>query len=267
MPPLGFHLVFRAVDSRVLASDPAAQRALAVTTHRVGEGFGLYAFRAAGDHFHVTALCDRAAAGRFAQALGSALTQALDLPSGFAPTFLKPMEHQGHVEEAFAYVHRNAEKHGVGNDPLHEGSSLPGLLGLRLVPPGFIPRVRRLLPRVHRAQLLGLLGVVELEPCVRVDLLADAAAGAVGLAALDRGALSTRGRAAAVRLALPTVPITAIAEALDLTERSIRRLRVERAEPEPELDRMIALRMGHRSGLGDRARLDLPPQTRTVRRA
>lgn len=266
MRPLGFHLVFRAVDSRVIAPDTAAQRTLAVTTHRVGDAFGLYAFRAAGDHFHVAALCDRPDAGHLAQALGSALTQVLDLPSGFAPTFLKPMEHQAHVEEVFAYVHRNAEKHGVGNDPLHEASSLPGLLGLRLVPQAFIPRVRRLLPRVHRGQLLALLGVDALEPCVRIDLLADAAAGAVGLPALDRRAPSIRARAAAIRLASPTVPIAAIADALDLTERAVRRLRAVRPDPDPDLDRMIGLRMGHRSALGDRARLDLPPEVRSARR-
>ncbi len=265
MRPLGFHLVFRAVDSRVIAPDTAAQRTLAVTTHRVGEAFGLYAFRAAGDHFHVAAQCDRPSAGRLAQALGSALTQALDLSSGFGPTFLKPMTNQAHVEETFAYVHRNAEKHGVGNDPMHEASSLPGLLGLRLVPPGFIPRVRSLLPRVHRGQLLGLLGVDALEPCVRIELLADAAAGAVGLPTLDGTLLSTRARASAVRLALPTVPISALADALDLTERSVRRLRTWNQEP--DLDRMVGLRMGHRAALGDRARTDLPPKARVARRA
>ena len=257
MRPLGFHLVFRANDSRVVAPDKAAQRALATTTHRIGEAFGLYAFRAAGDHFHVAALCDRARAGQLAQALGSALTQVLDLPAGFAPTYLKPMLDQAHVEEVFSYVHRNAEKHGVGNDPTHEASSLPSLLGLRIVPQGYIPRVRSLLPRVHRGQLLGLLGVTALEPCVRVDLLADAAAGAVGLPALDRTAPSNRARAAAVRLAVPTVPIAAIADALHLAERTIRSLRA--TDPVPDLERMITLRMGHHDALGDRARLDLPP--------
>jgi len=260
MQPLGFHLVFRARDSRVVAPTPAAQRVLAATTHRVGERFGLYAFRAAGDHFHLAALCDRQDAGRLAQALGSALTQALDLPAGFSPAFLQPMLRQGHVEETFRYVHRNADKHGVANDPLHEASSLPSLLGLRLAPPGFITRVRSLLPRVHRGQLLALLGVDALEPCVRVDLLADAAAGAVGLPALDRSAAATRARTAAIRVANPTVPLPALAAALGLTASTVRRARAPAHAPaDIALERMIALRMGHRSALGDRARVDLPP--------
>jgi hypothetical protein len=255
MYPLGFHLVFRATDSRVIAPDTAAQRVLAMTTHRLGEAHGLFAFRAAGDHFHLAAACDRASAGRLAQALGSALTQALELGAGFATTFVKPMVHQAHVEEVFRYVHRNAEKHGAANDPTHEASSLQGLLGLRVVPPGFLPRIRTLLPRANRALLLKMLGVEALEPCVRVDLLADAAAGVVGLAALDASLPARRARAAAVRLSLPTVPLPALAAALGLSERSMRRIRA--AAPDPALERMIALRMGHRAALGDRARLDV----------
>jgi hypothetical protein len=257
MQPLGFHLVFRARDSRVIAPDIAAQRTLAVTTHRIGERFGVYAFRAAGDHLHVAALCTREDAGHLAQALASALTQALDIACGFAATFLRPMLHQGHVEENFRYIHRNAEKHGVANDPTHEASSLQALLGLRVAPAGFLPRVRAALPRVHRGQLLALLGVDALEPCVRVDLLADAAAGALGRAALDTSGESNRARAAAVRLAGPIVPPAALAATLGVCDRSVRRWRS--APADPALERIIALRIGHRTALGDRARLDLPP--------
>ncbi|MDP2306257.1 MAG: hypothetical protein Q8P18_09550 [Pseudomonadota bacterium] len=260
MPPLGFHLVFRARDSRVIAPDVGAQRTLAVTLHRIGERYGLCAFRASGDHLHTANLCDRAAAGAFAQAVGSALTQTLGISTGFGSTFLKPMLDQPHVEEVFAYIHRNAEKHGVGNDPTHEASSIQALLGLRVAPSPFIPRVRARLPRVHRGQLLKLLGVAELAPMVRIDLLADAAAGAVGLAHLDDTAPAVRARQAAVRLALPTVPLGAVADALALSERTTRRYRSTDADP--SLERMIALRMGHRAALGDRARTDLPPLAR-----
>ncbi|MDP2308775.1 MAG: hypothetical protein Q8P18_22325 [Pseudomonadota bacterium] len=197
---------------------------------------------------------------RVAQAVASALTQALRIPVGFATTFVKPMLDQSHVEDAFTYVHRNAEKHGVGNDPTHEASSLQALLGLRVAPPGFIPRVRALLPRVHRGQLLKLLGVADLLPAVRVDLLADAAAGAVGLVRLDDTTAGRRARQAAVRLALPTGPLDAVADALGLSERSMRRYRS--SESGPTLERIILLRMGHRAALGDRARVDLPPAAR-----
>ncbi|MES2642821.1 MAG: hypothetical protein V4850_25280 [Myxococcota bacterium] len=260
MLPRGFHLVFRARDSRVLAPDTAAQRILAVTTHRIGERYGLYAFRASGDHLHTANLCDRAEAGHFAQCVSSALTQALSISGGFAPTFVKPMADQFHLEEVFRYVHRNAEKHGVANDPTHEASSIQALLGLRLAPPGFIPRVRALVPRAHRGQLLAMLGVGELVPAMHLDLLADAAAGAVGLAKLDDSTPARRARHAAIRLALPTTPLAAVADALALSERSLRRYRA--AEADPALENIIALRMGHRAALGDRARIDLPPGDR-----
>ncbi len=258
MQPIGFHLVFRARDSRILVPDTASQRTLATITHRIGERYGLCAFRASGDHLHATALCDREAAGRFAQALGAALTQALPVPAGFGPTFLKPMIDQRHVDEAFHYVLRNTEKHGVGNDPLHEASSLPALLGLREAPSSFVARIRAHLPRVRRGPLIRLLGIDALEPCVRVELLADAAAGAVGLPALDGSDLAARARAAAARLALPTVPLDAVARALSLSDRSVRRLRAA-PDVDDALERIVALRMGHRAALGDRARLDLAP--------
>lgn len=256
MAELGFHLVFRTHEARVIAVDAAAQRIVAGTAHRLGEAFGVYAFRAAGDHLHVGAFCDRKAAGRFAKALGSSLTQTLGLRSAFAPTYLEPMLDQDHVERVFGYIHRNAEKHEVGNDPTHEASSIQALLGLRMAPNAFLLRIRTKLPGVNRRLLLSILGIDELEPCVRVELLADAAAGAVGLARLDESDLASMARAAAVRLALPTVTLPGIAEALGLSERSVRRLRS--APPNPQLERMIALRMGHRTALGDRARLDLP---------
>jgi hypothetical protein len=250
LTPLGHHLVFRAVDSRVIAPHADDQRRLARTLLRVGEDFGLVAFRASGDHLHVECLCDRLAAGRFAQTVGSSLTQQLDLP-GFLPVWFEPLVDQRHVENTFAYVLGNAEKHGAANDPLHEASSIGVTLGLSVGPGRLVTRVRGALPKVSRAQLLRILGVRELEPGFRLADLADAAAGAVLLPRLDQTPEACRARRAAVRVALPHAPAGAIAAALECSERTIRRFRA--GQPEPTLERAIALRMGHRAALGERA--------------
>lgn len=251
----GYHLVFRAVDSRVIAPDVASQRCLAEVIHAVGEPRGLLAFRASGDHLHVEAVCDRATAGRLGQAVASGLTQRLGLP-GFAPVYVEPLADQRHLENVFFYVLRNTEKHGVGNDPTHEASSIGALLGLRLAPEGFLTRVRRHVPRLDRDALLDILGIATLVPAFRLDVLADAAAGALGLPDLDTSARAARARSAAVRVAAPHARAAAVAGALGIAPRTERRYRS--APPDLALERAIALRTGLLLALGDRAQLDRP---------
>ena len=260
MEPLAYHLVFRTVDGRVIAPGGAAQRTIASACHDIGERSGVVAFRASGDHLHLQAVCDRAEAGALARRVAGSLTRRLTL-RGFAPAHLTPCRHQGHVEETFFYILRNTDKHGVTNDPLHEASSIGALLGMRLVAGSFLARVRRTVPTVDRATLLAVLGVRALEESVRLDALAHAAAGAVGLPVLDRSAAATAARAAAARVALRSAAEVAVAEALGISARSLRRYRSEEATP--ALERAIGLRMGLHVALGDRARLDTPISART----
>ncbi|MDP2307857.1 MAG: hypothetical protein Q8P18_17660 [Pseudomonadota bacterium] len=260
MKPLPFHLTFRAVDSRVLAPDVRAQRLVAQVVHRLGERRGLLAFRAAGDHLHIAADCDRADAGKLARSVAGELTQRLGLP-GFAPTHFTPCLDQRHVEETFLYVLRNAEKHGVTNDPAHEASSIGALLGLRLAPGAYLARVRRAFPSLDRGVLLNVLGVRTLEPVVQLAHLADAAAGAVGLAELDRSDAAFSARVAAVHVSIDGASLAAIAAALDVSERTARRYR--EAPEDRVLQRAIGLRMGLRAALGDRARVDAPAPSRS----
>ncbi|MFZ5480738.1 MAG: hypothetical protein ACOZNI_28515 [Myxococcota bacterium] len=249
--PIGWHLTFRARDSRILAPDSRAQRMLAETVHRIGARFQLFGFRASDDHLHTVNACTRAEASAFAQALGSSLAQSFEISAGFFPCHFEAMWKQSHVDRTFSYVLGNEKKHRVDLDPLHDASSIQELLGLRLGPEGFIQRVRSKVRRVSRELLLGLLEVAGLEPAVRGEWLADAAAGAVGLAALDASDRAARARAAAVRVAAAELRPAVIADALSLSERSVRRLRA--GSPDPDLERAIALRMGHRLSLGERA--------------
>lgn len=253
MPALGYHCVFRLADSRAIAPTVAARRALARTLFEIGVPAGLLAFRGSGDHLHAELVGDREAAGAFAQAAGSALKQRLALPVGFLPTHLEPIDDQRHLVRTFAYVLRNAEKHGVVDDPMHEASALPELLGFRVAGSAILPRVRALLPTTNRAQLLEILGVRELEPACVASWLADAAAGAVGIVGLDgRSDLTVRARAAAARVSDGVLDNDVVRDVLAVSERTLRRLR---AMPrEPALERAIQLRMGLRAALGAGAR-------------
>ena len=252
MPIIGYHIVFQTPSKRIIAPDVAAQRRLCGVVHQLGERRGVVAFRAAGDHLHVETLGDRDSAGVLAQATGSALTQALGLP-GFNPAYFEPINDNDHLERAFFYILRNAEKHGVTNDPKHEASSIQALLGLRRAPTTFLPRVRAAFPTLSRESLVKVLGLAELKPTFLLEDLADAAAASVGLATLDRSHLAFEARASACRVANGKAPTGAVAHALGVSERTVRRFRSE--PPDVLLERAIAHRMGMTLALGDTARL------------
>ncbi len=198
MKELGYHLMFRLDDDRVIAPSDAARRTLARTVYRVSAGFKLLAFGAADTHLHVVALCDRRRAGQLAQAIACALRIALALPVPFFPVRIKALEDQHHMLSAFHYVLSQRNRHGIHSDPFLDASSLPELLGMRLLTCDCVKRVREHLPRVSRTDLLRHLGPPQLEPgrftptpSVEYQLLRDAAAGALGLADLSRRTSST----------------------------------------------------------------------------
>jgi len=247
---LAYHLTFRAVDGRNLTPTSAACRALASLALTHGERHGLLAFRASGDHLHVLAADNRAGAGLLARTLAGALTRRLGLP-GFEPARLRPVEDRRHLENAFFYILRNADKHHADHDPVQDASSLGALLDLRVAPPAHRARVRAHLPTLTREALLPILGVAALQEAVTVDALADAAAGAVGREALDGSAEARQARAAACRVGATVLSRDAVAQALGVHERTVRR--ALRTPGGSALERMIRLRMGHRAALGERA--------------
>jgi hypothetical protein len=243
---LGYHLVFRDRSSCAIAPTLGARRRLARVLVRVGEAHDILAFRAAGDHLHVLAVAGDP--GRAAQAIGSALTQALCLPIGMLPAHAEPLRDRRHFESAFRYVLRNADKHGRTDDPMGDGSAVQELLGLRIGGSGIIQRVRGMLPGIDRAALLEALGVDALVEDLQSEWLADAAAGAVGFPSLRAPPRLLRRAAAAAARVARALPSAEVAALLGMTARSVQRARA--LPPEPLLDRAIGLRMGLRRVLG-----------------
>ncbi len=256
MPGIAAHLVFRAVDSRVLAPTVGARRRLARALVQVGNAYGLLAFGAADTHVHVL-LLGSAAPGPGAHALALAVRHATGLPVPMERTRILPVDDQIHLGRAFFYTLGQAAHHGVGFDPLREATSLPDLLGLRPGGHDVIARVRAALPRVGRDQLLASLGVPHLNPTLLLDHVheaACAAAGTVDLAGRTPRILAAR-RAA---LALTTAQLTtrAAATRFGLAPRSARR---DRASPaDPAWIRAVGLQMGLRAHLGPAPDDDAP---------
>lgn len=256
--PVGCQVVFRAVDDLVLAPSAEKRREFASVMLRVGRPHGLFAFGVADTHGH--AALALAAAGRFVHDAKLALARALELEL-VTPT-ISVIRDTWHAEKVIAYVHRQDEKHGSNLDPLREGTSLHPLLGL--VPDGawIADRVRKLAPRVQRADLLAQLGVLRLDEALSLPVLADAAAATVGVATLDgNGADVVRARLAAVHGAAE-IPAREVAAALGVTDRTVRKLR-ER-EPEAALVRAVRLQVGLRLALAGKERLDFLGESATM---
>ncbi len=230
---IGYQLVLRLQDDRVIAPHATSRRALARSVLAVGRERGLLAFGAADTHLHLLVLCDRGAAGLLARSLETALGSELELSVSFSTPAITPIHDQRHLGAAFAYVQRNARKHGIADPRTTEASSLHDLPSLRTIAPWLAERVRQALPRVRRTDLLEILAMPQLgvDGDVSGDL-PDACAAVFGLADLaGRSTEAVRARATGVALATGLWTSGAIAAALGVTGRTVERLRLHPVAP------------------------------------
>ncbi|MES2638366.1 MAG: hypothetical protein V4850_02760 [Myxococcota bacterium] len=244
-PMLGYQVVFRAEADRILAPDVASRRVFARVVARIGRPHGLFGFGLADTHGHCALACDLARVNRFVHDARLALSHHLRLPM-VAPA-VHPIRDTWHAESVLAYVHRQDEHHGVGTDPLREGTSLPDLCGLRPSGLWLADTVRALLPRVRRADLLAQWGLVALDEAEHLELLAEAGAAAIGAPALSGRADDTVAARRACVHATDAGP-NALAEALGIAARTVRHLRGQ--APDPRLVRAVRLQMGLRAAIG-----------------
>jgi hypothetical protein len=246
--PIGFHIIMRLTDSRVIAETVAALRAAASVMFMLGVGRLLVAFSVVDTHIHAIVLCDRVSAGRFAHDVEVAIGVKLKLSSRFEPARIRPIRDQHHLINTFWYVLRQAAHHGVTSDPLHEGSSLPDMLGLRLLGRGLRTLVRSRLPRVTIAALEQTFGIALESRAVALSLLADAAAAALGLPDLGIGGQAARrARQAAVVVAGAAVETAELARVLCISRRTVERYR--HCEVAAELRNAVTLQLAARSAV------------------
>jgi hypothetical protein len=232
--PIGFHVTIRLADDRPIATTPAALRTVARVVLGQGEARGLLAFGAADDHIHAALATDRACAGAFARYVESALVWQLGLAARFDPARIRPLQDQKHAYNTFHYAHRQDTRHELDLDRAREGTSLPDLLGLRVLETSLIARVRRHLPRIRREQLVEQFfsGAFGVNTPLDLDVLADAAAAALALADLrGRSADVLRARRAAVHAAGADVPSRLLCDCLGIGARAVQHLRTQRREP------------------------------------
>lgn len=236
---MGWHVTFRLWSDRVIAPEAGGVAAAADALTRLSGEEAVLAWHLADTHGHLLLLGSRRRAGEAARRLLIALHRRLRLEEGFQPARFTEVRDQRHLRSAFWYILRQAEHHGLQEDPWALGSCLPGLVGARLGGGALGDRVARHLPRVREEDLCARLGWSGLVPddlgegVGELALLGESAALAVGRLGLEgRWAELVAARRAAVRLGLEVARPTQVASALGVSPRTVRRLRDQSVQDE-----------------------------------
>jgi len=247
--PIAHHVMLRLKDSRVIAPSTRARRLVARTVFRLASDSGLLAFRAVDTHLHLELACAYDVAKETTRRIEISLARQLHPGIGFVTPHIKPIVDQFHLRKTFRYVLDQAAHHGFDDDPFHEASNLPDLLGLRTLGRFTTGNVRALLPRVRREELLQLLGVETMETLgpgdPSLDQLVEAAAAAAALPDLrGRTREVVEARWAAIHAA-ESANSAELAQRLGLQRRVVQKIRArDVAEP---LVRAVRLQLRWRS--------------------
>ena len=92
--PLGWQVILRLTDDRILTPSVASRRAFSTSVLRIGAPFELLFFCAAGTHAHFAVICSRHDAGRFARNLMVSLRRVLSYPVPFERVRRTPIRDQ-----------------------------------------------------------------------------------------------------------------------------------------------------------------------------
>jgi hypothetical protein len=244
MEPIGWQIVSRLADGRIIAPTLPERRRLARVVLELGKSRGLLVFSGSDNHLHLATAASRMVAGELARAAEVSLRKNLALPVPFERARITPIHDQRHLRNAVHYLFGNAPRHGNFTDPHCEGTNLPDVLGLRLIGRYTGYRLRELLPRLALEELLQHLRVDGLHPGGTPRFIPEAAAAALALPDLSAHDNQTRqARIAAVRVAVELgLQTIQIADLLHTASRTIRRYRTLLAPP--LLVRAIQLQLG-----------------------
>jgi hypothetical protein len=236
MRDIGFHIRLRLVDDRVLVQTPHERRILAKVVMSKGEPFGLFVFSTPDSHLHLGASCTRSDCGRLAQRISVSLRRRLGIQTRFSRAYIGAMKNAKHLYNSFHYILGQQRRHQLRCDPFQEGSNLPDLLGLRLVGRHTIRKVRKILPRVRREELMSHLGVDSLKPvedpsdCLELLPRAGIMAAAVSdLDGLSRDKI--RARRAIIEIARSHASVDDLMNLLSVSRRTIYRLLRTNVDP------------------------------------
>ncbi len=227
MNPIAHHIICRLADSRVIAPTASERRLVARVVLEKCRGRQLLAFNVVDTHLHGEIAESRACCGELVRRIELALHPALRLDVGFGEPEIQPVKDQRHLRNAFDYILRQGDHHGLDWDPCWEASNLPDLLGARILGIYTARSVRQHLPRVRREELLAYLGISRLEESDGpLEEVVPAALAAAGLAELHpRSVEGLQLARAIVEVVGDRMPVGRLADLLEVNRSSLFRFR------------------------------------------
>ena len=147
--PIGFHVTIRLEDDRPIAATQAALRVVARVVLEQGMRVGSWRSAPRMTTFTHPSQRTEPQPAR-SRGMSRARWCGLGLGARFEHARIRPLHDQKHAYNTFRYVHRQDSRHLLDLDRAREGSSLPDLLGLRVLPTSLVARVRTHLPRIRR---------------------------------------------------------------------------------------------------------------------
>jgi hypothetical protein len=251
---LAYHLGLRRLDNGALAESRSQLVRLVRSVLTLGRDFGLVVFGFGDHHLHLKTKPDREAACELARRLALSFGRLLNVSSGIARSFIKPVENGRYLYTLFRYVLEQPEKHGTVIDPSCEATAIPDLLGLRPKGAYLQQAVRSLLPRVSQRAIFEIAGVPCLEPAPEVEPIKELVPATLAAAALPNlegyDELTRVARRAAMAVAEGKAPNTKLATLLDVGRSTLYALRAQ--EPVAKLVSAIRGQISLRSWYAER---------------
>ncbi|MBN1945294.1 MAG: hypothetical protein JW797_06425 [Bradymonadales bacterium] len=251
MTSIAQHIRIRLANDRVIAPTTEERRLVARLVLAQGQMENLLCFGLADCHLHLEAVCEIQAGLQLARRIELSLFRRLGLNVRFAPAYVEPIRDIRHLANTFDYILGQSRHHGLNWDPLHEATNLPDLIGMRLIGRYTIANVRRYLPRVSRKQLLGHLGIPDLQPSEGpLERIVEAVLAATALSGLQgKSRELAEARRALVAVVGRRMTAARLAPLVGVSPQMITRLR--HGPVNQELVQAIQLQLGLLSVLGD----------------
>ena len=223
--PIGYHVMCRLTDDRVIAPTTRTRRVVAATVLEKCRGYRLLCFNAVDTHIHLNVGENRQVSGELARRIEIAVHYRLGLPVPFAPPKFKAIDSQRYLRTCFDYVLNQQPHHGLEWDPYREASNLPDLLGLRPLGLYTVQTIRQMLPRIGREHLLTHFGIEALaEADGPPEQIIAAALSAAALPALaGRGPRVRAVRRAVVEIGQAELSLTRLARMLGVSRQTLHR--------------------------------------------
>lgn len=225
---LGYHVILRLDDDRVIAPSRAERRRIARKLAEMSRKMHILCWKLADTHLHIVVL-GKERPDELIRRLKIWFANAVRPGVPLEVQRNKPIRSQSHLESVFHYALSQDSHHGSEIDTWQDASSVVDTLGLRVLCPEIATRVSEHHPRLKRPSLLEHLGVEELDKGMHIEVLADAAMGAFGLDALTLRGDGARARRAAVAAVGGAARTADIARALGVEAAAVRRLATEGA--------------------------------------